>query len=142
MYKIFHDLKFQCSSRQCLKRHLVCDGIINCNDGSDEDNCGKYLKLKFCYISFIYYLLENWQCNSDEISCGVGKRCIPSSWKCDGRTHCLNGLDEQNCNTTQCSVNFFHCEGQGTCIPSNWRCDGKSDCSNGEDEKSCGKIYL
>lgn len=32
---------FQCASGQCLKRHLVCDGIVNCNDGSDEINCGK-----------------------------------------------------------------------------------------------------
>lgn len=73
------------------------------------------------------------------MSCGSGQRCIPASWKCDGRSHCPNGFDEQSCNNSQCSENTFHCDKQGICIPMTWRCDGKLDCSDGEDEKSCGR---
>lgn len=110
---------FQCTSGQCLKRHLVCDGIINCNDGTDEINC------------------ENWSCTSEEMSCNQSGRCIPLDWKCDGKSQCHNGEDERNCPNLCSQNNTFHCLEQNTCIPNNWRCDGKSDCLNDEDEKSC-----
>ncbi|CAH0558245.1 unnamed protein product [Brassicogethes aeneus] len=110
---------FKCASGQCLKRHLVCDGVINCNDGTDEEQCAL------------------WTCSSDEISCGEGKRCIPSLWKCDGKAQCPNGSDEINCQGSTCQDDHFYCKESDKCIPRTWLCDGESDCADREDEQSC-----
>ena len=34
---------FKCASGQCIIPSMVCDGVINCSDKSDEDEttCGK-----------------------------------------------------------------------------------------------------
>ncbi|KAI4465879.1 transmembrane protease serine [Holotrichia oblita] len=83
---------------------------------------------------------DTWQCNFDEFQCETKGRCIPLSWKCDGRTQCPQGNDEHNCHNSFCKNNEFQCVQQDTCVPLSWRCDGKSDCTNDEDEKLCGKL--
>jgi hypothetical protein len=37
-----------------------------------------------------------WKCNFDEMQCPSG-RCIPLIWKCDGKAHCEDHVDETNC---------------------------------------------
>lgn len=41
--------EFQCSNSKCINLNLRCDDKKNCDDGSDEIDCGKYL--------FIYLIL-------------------------------------------------------------------------------------
>lgn len=82
---------------------------------------------------------DNWQCDFDEYQCEPNGRCIPLSWKCDGRAQCPQRNDERDCHQDFCKNNEFQCVQQDTCIPLSWRCDGKGDCLNDEDEKLCGK---
>lgn len=76
-------------------------------------------------------------CNFDEFPCGKNGRCIPISWKCDGKAHCPGSIDEYSCHKPSCQNDEFHCAEQDTCIPLSWRCDGRSDCAHGEDELLC-----
>merc|ERR1719481_119963 len=57
---------------KCLARYQVCDTLMDCEDGTDEDSCG---------------VLE---CIENEFKCLKG-RCIPDSWKCDGKPDCGSG---------------------------------------------------
>jgi len=70
----------------CIPDYWFCDGYKDCNDGSDEANCGG----KTCPTN-------KFDCNGD------GQECIRKSWVCDGEKDCSSGNDEKNCGvpTTQ-----------------------------------------
>ena len=34
---------FKCPRSFCIESQYLCDGILQCKDGEDEENCGKYL---------------------------------------------------------------------------------------------------
>lgn len=37
--------EFRCDSgSSCLDKSYLCDGIVHCDDHSDEDDCGKFWK--------------------------------------------------------------------------------------------------
>ncbi len=50
--------QFQCRNKQCIPYEVVCNGVRNCTDGSDEPaSCGKkknfvYFKISIRCISF------------------------------------------------------------------------------------------
>lgn len=89
-------------------------------------------------MTFIIRFVDTWKCQFDEFSCGDNGRCVPISWKCDGKAQCPESTDEHNCHQQYCKNDEFHCTEQDACVPLTWRCDGKSDCVNNEDEKLCG----
>lgn len=41
-YRECYYTEFNCSNKLCLPLGMLCDGVANCKDGSDEDNCGMY----------------------------------------------------------------------------------------------------
>nr|BDQ29913.1 very low density lipoprotein receptor c3 [Scyliorhinus torazame] len=114
---------FVCQNRQCIPSRWLCDGNVDCKDGSDESP-------EICHMK---------TCPIHKISCGPGSsQCIPTSWKCDGEKDCDNGGDETNCGTFTCDQTEFTCS-TGRCISMVFVCNSEDDCGDGSDEKDCAK---
>lgn len=120
--------QFQCKDKACINPNLICNGVANCLDGSDEVDC------------------DDFTCFNSQFRCGrSGNRsafCVGNEKRCNAFADCPNGEDEQNCPAVTCSANERTCA-PGICIPKLWECDGDSDCADGSDERDCaGKRCL
>ncbi|XP_053401388.1 uncharacterized protein LOC128557644 isoform X2 [Mercenaria mercenaria] len=60
---------------ECVAPYFICDGIRQCEDGSDE-KC---------------------ECGWNTFNCTVSEECVTSSLQCDGFADCTDGSDEVNC---------------------------------------------
>ncbi|XP_075935564.1 uncharacterized protein LOC142935234 [Anarhichas minor] len=102
---------------ECVMYSHVCDGEMDCQDGSDEEECAA-------------------QCKADEFPCAHGNRCIVPEQVCDGQNDCQDRSDEMNCSrlTEGC---HRHCDNNTRCIPETFLCDGERDCADGSDEEKC-----
>ncbi|CAK8686586.1 unnamed protein product [Clavelina lepadiformis] len=110
---------FECSDGSCILREAYCDGVIDCDDGSDERRCSG--------------------CRWNEIECFSGE-CVPSAARCDGNRDCRDGSDEFQCSS--CGEDDFLCADESACISRKWRCDGFKDCLDMSDEQGCGHGWL
>ena len=99
----------------CLDWRDICDGIQQCLDGKDEENCD---------------LLEMNQCDEDEEYRCENGMCIPQQFFLDGERDCLDWSDEMQlksswncplesvssaCDDHLCPANSWSC-GDGQCI--------------------------
>ncbi|KAM7366674.1 hypothetical protein PAMP_016089 [Pampus punctatissimus] len=105
---------FKCRSGRCVLATKRCDGHLDCDDHSDEDNCG-------CSERAL------WECPGSKV-------CIKASMICDGFPDCPLLVDEANCSV--CRDNELSCNNH-QCVHRTLWCDGKKHCSDSSDEWNC-----
>ena len=64
----------------CIPSYKVCDGDVDCKDGSDESQC-----------------VKKRACNVTEFKCLSNLTCVPLSARCNQRRDCPDGSDEFKC---------------------------------------------
>lgn len=92
---------------QSIPLEFKCDGFIDCEDASDEENCTCKDKLRYI---------------------------LPPAL-CDGYIDCPDKSDEEDCN--YCKENEFKCSRSDKCISLDKKCNMIDDCPFGEDELDC-----
>nr|AAI45244.1 Corin protein [Mus musculus] len=105
---------FKCRSGRCVLGSRRCDGQADCDDDSDEENCG-------CKERAL------WECP-------FNKQCLKHTLICDGFPDCPDSMDEKNCSF--CQDNELECANH-ECVPRDLWCDGWVDCSDSSDEWGC-----
>ncbi|KAM5271917.1 atrial natriuretic peptide-converting enzyme isoform 2-T2 [Ctenodactylus gundi] len=105
---------FKCQSGRCVLASRRCDGQADCDDDSDEENCGCKER-------------DLWECPSN-------KQCLEHMLICDGFQDCPDNMDERNCSF--CQDSELECANH-ECVSRDLWCDGEVDCSDSSDEWDC-----
>ncbi|KAB7503342.1 Low-density lipoprotein receptor-related protein 2 [Armadillidium nasatum] len=143
-----------CDTGECISREMVCDGIIDCFDNSDEKHCTEWEKQNINAVMVAVYQQAGYVMESEIVrmvgdennctksciegydSCNDGK-CIPSYLFCNGQKDCEENEDESKCgNANSClpENGHFLCHDNSKCLEDNLVCDRKPHCDDKSDE--------
>ena len=126
------------STSDCrVHKHLMCDGVEDCPDGSDETH--QMCRLTTGEANFA--CKRRFQPNS-------GRARLPISWIMDHVTDCMNGEDENSTLLVVCPgnailpaefpcQNVFSCPGSNSSVPLRYLCNGVDSCGNGAENEVC-----
>ncbi|XP_055796432.1 low-density lipoprotein receptor-related protein 5-like isoform X1 [Salvelinus fontinalis] len=108
--------QFTCATGDidCIPMAWRCDGVAECDDNSDEENCPV--------------------CSAIQFQCDKGQ-CVDAQLRCNGEPDCADNSDEQDCDTI-CLPNQFRCNNK-QCILKKQQCDSYNDCADNSDELFC-----
>lgn len=98
---------FMCDNKQMVHYSLTCDGLSDCDDGTDEGFCLKEKRSK---------VLRNLT-----YECTQMLQIIPKSRRCDGKADCHDKSDEERC--LECQEGLVSCVDFG-CSPKDFEMNG------------------
>lgn len=86
---------------ECIDDELVCNGVSDCKDGTDEEllSCGEHytLLLPWIILDIADFIKPIISCDPKMFQCSDMSRCVAPNQHCDNHNHCADGSDESNC---------------------------------------------
>ena len=128
------------STSDCrVHKHMMCNGEMDCSDGSDET----HQMCRFTSEQSIY----NFSCKR-RFQPRSAKTRLPVSWLMDGVADCMYGEDENLELWVVCPgnvilpaefpcKNVFFCPGSNSSVLFRYLCNGIDSCGNGAENKVC-----
>lgn len=124
--KVCDIIEATCRNGECIQKSVLCNGVMDCSDGSDEQNCGGGS--------------SDGRCEPNEMQCRNGK-CVQKIWYCDGEDDCGDNTDELNCPKSnpedKCKSHEYLCASGDQCVLKGFVCDNENDCNDLSDEIGC-----
>ena len=153
MTKFCISFPIRCNNGQRLDRHKVCDQVMHCLDGSDEQYCvrkehkytGRFYRQQPPVIihmdgrgSFTgVAMTADDPCPETHFRChGEQVYCMPVYLRCNQVKDCPNGEDELQCDVAVCP-GYYRCRGSTVCLHPSHVCDGWPQCPQRDDELLC-----
>lgn len=131
------------SNGLAIPAERFCDGVMDCEDGSDERECPAMVCSDWKTVvpqERVCDGRDDCDFGEDEgdcpnFVCDDGSE-LPHEVRCDGWTDCADASDEWGCDwfdgfALQCA--------DGALLPRATRCDGTEQCADGSDEAGCAE---
>ena len=138
-------LAFVCADNSLILGDLFCDGMVDCNDGSNEVKNQSGFQCNGCVLPQTNSYDDLAQCDNGSDMCNTDNvfcfQCfdkhfaISSTQLCDGVNDCNDASDECACPDKNFSC--FYCIDNSRSIPSHQVCDNVNHCDDLSDEYLC-----